>query len=274
MKTEKTKTILQVISSQTICRALHAHHAEDFFFAEVKSGSSWHPAGGQRLAIMDALAIKKSYARPCWTGYEIKVSRSDFQRDSKWTAYLPFCNRFYFVCPKGMITKDEIPAPAGLIWYDPENKKLHTVKATAYRQVEVSKDILLYLLYSRLESDRHPFFSDQRLYWESWLEDKKHRHELAHKVKSALWKQLRELEIEAHKKQLEHERVQLNLNALYEVLRDFMLPTYPPHLRNDLQAMTAHNRRQHELMLISRAKSILEDLGNRYLASGEAKEPT
>jgi hypothetical protein len=58
--------------------------------------------------------------------YEVKISRSDFRRDAKkWKAVafdnvevyaqnLP--NRFFYVCPEGLIKVEELPAYAGL-WY-------------------------------------------------------------------------------------------------------------------------------------------------------------
>jgi len=33
---------------------------------------------------------------PACTGYDIKISRSDFLGDEKWTGYLPLCNLLYF----------------------------------------------------------------------------------------------------------------------------------------------------------------------------------
>jgi len=52
-------------------------------------------------------------------GYEFKVSRADYFHDirtGKWKHYLRYCNTFSFVCPKGMIAKDEVPKSAGLLW--------------------------------------------------------------------------------------------------------------------------------------------------------------
>lgn len=60
--------------------------------------------------------------------YEVKISRSDFKRDAKklksttmanpeyWPDQVP--NQFYYVVPAGLITREEIPAWAGLIWID------------------------------------------------------------------------------------------------------------------------------------------------------------
>ena len=49
-------------------------------------------------------------------GFEFKVSRSDFLADKKWKKYLKHCNSFSFVCPYGMIKKEELPEGIGLLW--------------------------------------------------------------------------------------------------------------------------------------------------------------
>ena len=52
-------------------------------------------------------------------GFEIKVSRNDFvnerYKSKKYQAWLPYCDKFYFVCPKGLVTEYEIPEECGLI---------------------------------------------------------------------------------------------------------------------------------------------------------------
>lgn len=51
-------------------------------------------------------------------GYEFKVNRSDFLKEiktEKWKKYLSYCHTFSFVCPKGLIKKNEVPASVGLL---------------------------------------------------------------------------------------------------------------------------------------------------------------
>lgn len=60
--------------------------------------------------------------------YEIKVSRSDFYNDfQKWYRgekhkllkdWKLDCNRFFFVVPRWLVSKDEVPNHCGLIYYD------------------------------------------------------------------------------------------------------------------------------------------------------------
>lgn len=51
--------------------------------------------------------------------FEFKTSRSDYFNDvkkEKWKKYLKYCDTFSFVCPKGLIQKEEVESPAGLLW--------------------------------------------------------------------------------------------------------------------------------------------------------------
>ena len=97
---------------------------------------------GQGLAECDILSISKSdYIYE----YEVKISRSDFKADFKkekhslilekhfinesssqtFNYYTP--NYFYFVVTENLVTLDEIPEYAGLI-YVRENGKIETIK--------------------------------------------------------------------------------------------------------------------------------------------------
>lgn len=67
---------------------------------------------------VDVATVKPSWSNPNPTGYEVKVSRSDFMSDvrsGKYRRYLPFFRRFYFACPAGMVKKKEVPEGMGLI---------------------------------------------------------------------------------------------------------------------------------------------------------------
>lgn len=73
--------------------------------------------------------------------FEVKISRADFKADKKKTLkfkyyemrHEPYCpNYFYYVCPEGLIKKEEIPDYAGLYYYSKEGlwkeknaKRLH-----------------------------------------------------------------------------------------------------------------------------------------------------
>jgi hypothetical protein len=78
------------LDSADVKRLLAKKHESDIFVEECKTG----PAGSRSL---DGWAMEKSWANPRIIGYEVKVSRSDFLRDTKWHEYLDTCNEFYFV---------------------------------------------------------------------------------------------------------------------------------------------------------------------------------
>ena len=187
----------QKIRSDMILRQIAKRHTnktrnqlEDVFFTEVKNGRSF----GTGLLRLDALAIKKSWANPCITGYEVKVDRGDFLRDDKWPGYLKYCHQFYFACPLGMIQPDELPVEVGLIYYNPEKDCISTKRKAVYRPIEIPRDMLMYLLMSRHESDRHSFFSSGREYFEALAEDKADRKELGIRISKAIGERIDELQ--------------------------------------------------------------------------------
>ncbi|GAH65878.1 unnamed protein product [marine sediment metagenome] len=56
--------------------------------------------------------------------FEIKSSRSDFTGDHKWQKYLKYCHTFSFVCPYGLIQKNDVPPGIGILWiYKWKHKK-------------------------------------------------------------------------------------------------------------------------------------------------------
>lgn len=173
------------VTAADIKIALAKKHCRDFFLTEVKSGPTQLARPGD-LKILDCLAIRKSWTAPCFTGYEVKISRGDFLRDAKFYTYEELCNCLYIVCPKGMIDRTELPESIGLMYYDLEKNTLTTRKKAIFRKIEYSPELLLYIIFSRLESDRYPFFSDKRAYFEAYLDGKMVNRVLAHSVKTKL----------------------------------------------------------------------------------------
>lgn len=180
-----------------ILRALHKKHVDkrrpDTFFTQVKNGRTQAAKRGE-LRILDGLAIRKSWTQPCFTAYEVKVSRSDFMGDTKWTDYLPLCHELVFACPSGLIQPEEIGEEVGLIWCNPETHTLTTRKKAVFRRIEISQDMLYYIIMSQIDDDRHPFFSSERERLEAWLDDKESRRSMAYAVQGKLWDQLAEQE--------------------------------------------------------------------------------
>jgi hypothetical protein len=119
-------------------------------------------------------------------GYEIKVSRSDFLQDSKWTGYLNFCNEFSFVCPEGLIKEDELPLEIGLTYYKPKAGKLRVKRKALTRKIDLPAKLLIGLIFNRIDQERHPFFTDKRERIAAYLEEKENQQVLAVNFKNKL----------------------------------------------------------------------------------------
>ncbi|MBA4852051.1 hypothetical protein [Emticicia sp. BO119] len=91
-------------------------------------------SGGWKIFNPDILIMSK---KKLLTDIEIKISRSDFNRDFAKTKHQYFSqgietgvNYFYFACPENLIKKHEVPSYAGLIYV---NEKYVTVIKKAPR---------------------------------------------------------------------------------------------------------------------------------------------
>lgn len=181
------------VTSTDIKIALKELHSgrSTYFLTECKTGSTYFPPA-QGLLKFDGLAITKSYTQPNIIGYEIKVSRSDFKQDNKWHLYLQYCNEFYFVVPKGLVKKEELPDNVGLIYYNPDTQALRTVKKALYRQIEEPVGIYKYIVFSKLEEDRIPFYEDKAEYARAYLDDRTAKKYIGSTLGSQMAKDLEE----------------------------------------------------------------------------------
>lgn len=181
------------VTSTDIKLALKDMHSgrASYFITECKTCSTYFP-DPQGLLIFDGLAITKSYTKPNIIGYEIKVSRNDFLQDNKWHLYLQYCNEFFFVVPKGLVKKDELPENVGLIYYDPDTSNLRTVKKALYRQIEEPVGVYKYIIFSKLEEDRIPFYEDKAEYARTYLEDRQNKRYIGSILGSRMAKDLEE----------------------------------------------------------------------------------
>lgn len=210
------------VKAHHIKEALAKKHNDDLFLTEVKNGPT-HMANRGDLLILDALAIKRSWARPCFTGYEIKVSRQDFERDEKWPAYKELCHKFYFVCPTQLIQPEELPYDVGLIYYNHEKKSLYTRKKSIFRQIEISSDLLYYIIICRLESRQYPFFSSKMEYFEEWLNNKRTTRELGQRVRSKIFEKIKELECQVESLESENKWLKIwedRIESIKQILID------------------------------------------------------
>lgn len=186
---------MQEVTSNQIKAALAKKHGDrEFFMTEVKNGPTGVMPG--QLLQFDAVAIYKSWSHPQIRGYEIKVSRSDFLRDIKYSQYLPYFHEFYFIVPAGMVQRQEVEENIGLMWYNPETGIITTKKKAVWRNIEIDALMLLYVIMYRLDSDRLPFHSTQAEYWRDWLAGKISDRELGYQVRNKIVARLEELEQE------------------------------------------------------------------------------
>ncbi|WP_053431755.1 MmcB family DNA repair protein [Halalkalibacterium halodurans] len=250
------------VRADLIKRALSKKHHQDFFLTEVKNGPT-HFAS--ELAIIDALAIKKSWAKPCITGYEVKVSRQDFLNDSKWPVYKDMCHRFNFACPKGLISPDEVPEDVGLIWFNPETGALYTRKKSKFREIEMHADMLYYILMSRVQSDRHPFFSDEREEIEAFMQDKTHRRYLANVYENKLAKQAEQAIKEAEQKENEAEKVMENarrFERVVEIMKNNGIKFHRWTWEEELDEALKHGMPRDFRMVVAQLERDVESLKN------------
>lgn len=173
------------VTTRDIKEAILKKHDRDFVAFEVSAGAEW--------ARMDCVAMRKSWARPAITGYEIKVSRQDFVKDHKWDQYLPYCNGFYFICPWGLIEKDEVGQGIGLCWVSGGSHRVSIRKKAEFKK-EINANIYKRIIMSKLESDRYPFHNDKVAFFQDWLMNKKSNRELGYMVNTKLVREMNELQ--------------------------------------------------------------------------------
>jgi len=170
------------LTATALHRLLAARHAKDVYVAECKNGPT---VSSRSLRILDGWAMARSWTHLKFTGYEIKVDRSDFLNDEKWIDYLPLCHELYFVAPAGLIDPWEVPEQAGLLLSSKNGTRLFCKKKAPFRNIEPPFDLLVYVLMSRSEIKADWGASgpgDVRAYWLEWLEQKEEDRRLGHLV--------------------------------------------------------------------------------------------
>lgn len=166
------------MTAKQVLALLEARHSKDIFVSEVTLGAQY------RARRMDAWAFKPSWTeRGVITGYEIKVTRSDFLADDKFQEYLGACHAFYFVTAPDVMQRDEVPPDAGLIVASKNCKRLHTVKRAPHRTNEIPEKVwrrvLMKLRYSEFGMPDHKPTADD---WRKWLQDKTTNAEIGRTV--------------------------------------------------------------------------------------------
>ena len=183
------------MKASDILEALKRKHVEDIFVPQCKTGPSY---GNPSLGIFDAWVMLKSWANSNFIGYEVKVDRSDFINDNKWPKYLPYCNSFYFVCPKGVIQETEVPEGAGLYYCSLPSHKLMMKRKAPYREIAAPIDLFMYIMMCRVRIKDDTDQVSSRAFWEGWLKERVIDWDIGHRVSKGIRKTI-EKEIDSVK---------------------------------------------------------------------------
>lgn len=170
------------MTSKDILKLLADKHSKDVFIPECKTGRTYN----SKHLRLDAWVMNRSWDRLKFTGYEIKVSRSDFLADDKYHGYMEVCNEFYFVTLKGVCSIHEIPQEAGLYEIATTGNKILTKKKAVYRNIEFPSNLFVYILMCRTKIINWDTCIDNIEYWEQWLENKKYKENLGRSVSRKL----------------------------------------------------------------------------------------
>jgi hypothetical protein len=186
----KPKKAKSLVTADQILALLRERHNEDVFVPECKDGSTHNRVSHCKL---DAWVMKKSWSNPLAIGYETKISRNDFLRDQKWQQYLNLCNEFYFVCPPGLISLDELPPSVGLL--HATCNRLTTQRKAAWRDVQIPEALFRYILMCRVSvgPERDPLSrcNLNQEYWRKWLNEKEADRELGYRVAKGIQETVR-----------------------------------------------------------------------------------
>ena len=224
------------LKAYSIKQILAAKHTKDFYATEVKTGASW----GNDYLMFDGYAIKKSWVNLKYTGYEIKTARSDFKQDDKWRGYLPFCNEFYWVCPKDLIKANEIEEDCGLIYVYPDSNATRVIKKAKYREIKPPIDLLLYLIMWRIEQPSFPFFNNKLDYFEYWLKRKEFSKDVGYRVGKAF----REKYEQIMRVQEENEKLKKQLDNYYKIAEICQRYNLYSYFNNCIDDIKLENRLQ------------------------------
>lgn len=182
------------LTASQILALLAQKHKDDLFVSECKEGSTW--SGGPTLRL-DAWAMRRSWTKWTTWGYEIKVDRSDFVADDKWSDYLPLCHHFSFVSPYHMIEPEEVPEGIGLLWVTKEGHRIYTKRKPVEKKIETPIALLLYILMCRSVIVPNMYFTrgqSNREYWTAWLQQKENDQMLGAQVRTRLHHLITELQ--------------------------------------------------------------------------------
>lgn len=174
-----------MITAHDVQKLLATKHAKDVYVSECKTGQTW--GGHLRL---DGWAMAKSWANPMVTGYEIKVSRSDFLQDTKYLKYAKYCNALFLVAPAGILFLEELPPGVGFYLVSKNCKRFFCKRKAVRRDDPIPEDIYRYILMARAQIlPANAIWcteNNTKEYFEQWLETREYNKRLGHMVSRAL----------------------------------------------------------------------------------------
>ncbi len=220
----KRKPKLPPITASQILGLLTVKHSDDVFIPECKTG----PSMCVEHLRMDAWAMKRSWAHPLTISYEIKVRRSDFLQDYKWREYLPYCNQLFFVCPPGVIEKNELPPEAGLIVSSTNGTRLYTKKKAPQRDVSIPEELWRYILMHRTAIKKEDSRPSSHDFWQQWLQNKKLDYELGRRISRCLRETITGKVNEATNENVRLQSENASLVEVREVLTRLGMDGIPP----------------------------------------------
>lgn len=193
------KDIMKLLSNR-------AESRQEVFIPEIMV----HYGGSKQR--LDAWSIKPSWTKQQATGFEIKVDRGDFVRDDKWQEYLQCCSQFYFVCPKNLIHKEEVPEQAGLIYCT--EKRTTVVKVAPYRAIEFDP-FLLGIIINRMKANVERQRSNRIEFLKAEIEEDR----IAKKVGWQLGCKLSQRQTDLEEQMCDLRKTNENLNDVKEFLK-------------------------------------------------------
>lgn len=185
------------MNAERIQQLLEFKHAQDLYIPECKNGPT--QMGSHRR--LDGWCLVRTWSPVTFIGYEVKVSRSDWMGDQKFTDYLPMCHLLYVVAPKGVVDPRELPPGVGLM--HASQKALVTKQKAVRRDISADGvlDTLTYVLMARVQhKEEHagkPQTREERIAtWREWLESKEQGKQLGYKIRGRIGELYREMEAE------------------------------------------------------------------------------
>jgi hypothetical protein len=249
----------QKIYTSDILKAIAKRHTNDFFMTEVKDGPTWF---GSHLR-MDGVAIAKSWTRPCITGYEVKVSRSDWLADQKWNNYIPLCHRFSVAAAPGVVHEGEIPAGVGWYEYVPATGNLRIKQKAAPREIELNPHMLMYIIMSRIDGDRIPFYKEREAYIRDYLAGKKEcRHigrQLSKHIRDRLDKADKQIEIYTDRTK-EQEQAVKSVSEIKQIVRNHGGWANTEELAAEIEKLLTQGQDRRMLRVVQSLKNNVDEL--------------